>query len=496
MIAKWWGGGYGSGVSEPGLNAEARARAREAGELSGRLAGLSLRKQVLVLATWPFLEQIMGFMVSTVDLILAGRLVEGPERVAIMDALGLGGYVAWLMMILQGAVGTGVMALVSRAAGARDQEMASKGLAQGLLVGLGSGVLSGLGIRISLGLLVGNFGLSDLAVEHAMSYLTTLCWLCPVVGVMLAATHALRAIGDTATPFVAMVIVNVVNLGLSWLFVFGPEPFGGMGVQGLALGTVLAWTVGMVTVLGFLFFRDGRGKDGGVELSLRACRLRPDWPMMKRIMRVGAPQSLEMFGMWAINSVTLRFVAGLGGGAVGAHLIAIRVESLSFLPGLAIGTAGAALVGQYLGAQNPERAVKAVRMCWRYAAVFMGAIGIAFLLWPEALVRFIVPGEGDDARLIVGLAGPLIFLCGVVQPILATAMILKSSLRGAGATRLVMKYSFVSMILFRGVVVPIAVTKFGVGLTGIWVIMFLDVGVQAAIFARLHFKGKWVETEV
>ena len=96
-----------------------------------------------------------------------------------------------------------------------------------------------------------------------------------------------------------------------------------------------------------------------MELCLRGCRLVPEWPMMKRIINVGAPQMMEMFGMWLIHAISLRFVAGLAGGAMGAHLIAIRVESMSFLPGLAIGTAGAALVGQYLGAGNPERAAQA-----------------------------------------------------------------------------------------------------------------------------------------
>jgi Na+-driven multidrug efflux pump len=268
-------------------------------------------------------------------------------------------------------------------------------------------------------------------------------------------------------------------------------------VQGLALGTVVAWGVGMVVVLGILYFRDGRSTADGVELSLRRCRLRPEWSMMKRIIRVGAPQSLEMFGMWAIHSVTLRFVAGLaGGGTLGAHLIAIRVESMSFLPGLAIGTAGAALVGQYLGAGNPERAAQAIRMCWRYAAGFMSILGVAFLLWPEVLVRFIVPGDGEDVRLLVGLAGPLVFLCGLFQPILATSLVHKSTLRGAGATRTVMVLSFSSMLFFRGLVVPIAVTWFGIGLTGIWVIMFIDVTVQALLFSREHFRGRWKTTRV
>ena len=486
-------------MSEPGLSAEARARLRPAGQLGGRLGGMSLRRQVLTLAIWPLMEQLMGFLVATVDLVLAARLAEGPDRIAIMDALGLAGYVGWLMMILQGAIGTGVMALVARAAGARDQDQASRALGQGLLIGLATGVGAGLVIRVMLGFVISAFSLGDAAAGYAMDYLATLCWMCPLIGVMWAATYALRAIGDTRTPFFAMLIVNVVNIGLSCLFVFGPAPFGGMGVRGLALGTVLAWLVGMLVVLAILWIRDGklRGDGDGVELSLRHCRLRPDLAMARRILRVGFPQGLEMSGMWLIHSITLRFVAGLSpDGTLGAHLMAIRVESMSFLPGLAIGTAAAALTGQYLGAANPEMATRAVRMCWGYAVAFMTTIGIAFLLFSRQLVGLIVPGDGADAILLVGLAAPLVFLCGLFQPALATTMVLKHSLRGAGATRVVMVYAFSSMFFFRGIVVPVAVTFFGVGLTGIWLIMFADVAVQAALFARLHFKGDWLGTEV
>ena len=88
--------------------------------LGGHLSGLSLRRQVLVLAMWPLLEQILAFFVGLTDLLISGRMAEGAERVAILDAMGLGGYVGWFFNILQGAVATGVMALVSRATGGRD----------------------------------------------------------------------------------------------------------------------------------------------------------------------------------------------------------------------------------------------------------------------------------------------------------------------------------------------------------------------------------------
>ena len=257
-------------MSEPGPVSEAKARLRPPGELGGRLGGLSLRHQVLTLAAWPLLEQLMGFLVQSADIVIAGWAYRGGDRIAVMDAMGFSAYVGWLMMILQGSVGVGVMAVVSRAAGARDQAVASSALGQGLLVGFLTGLVSGISIRLLISPMLSIFPLGEAAAQFASEYLTMLVWMCPFVGVMLAATHALRAIGDTRTPFFAMVIVNCVNIGLSWLFVFGPEPIGGMGVSGLALGTVLAWVVGMVVVLGFLFFRAGIVGDGsdGVELSL------------------------------------------------------------------------------------------------------------------------------------------------------------------------------------------------------------------------------------
>lgn len=471
------------------------AEARGIGQLGGRLGRMSLRKQVLTLATWPFLEQILGFMVATVDLIFTGRLAEGPMRVAMMDAMGLGAYTAWLLMILQNAVGTGVMSLVSRATGSGDEDLAHRGLAQGLILGLATGLVVAVVMYLLLPLVVSIFGLEGESSRQARMYLGTLVWSAPALGVMLSATNALRATGDTRTPFFAMIVVNVVNLFFSWLFVFGPEEFGRMGVRGLALGSVMGWAAGGISLLCFLFFRR-LGQSDEVDLSLRNCRLVPERETMNRIIRVGIPQAMEMGGMWMIQAVMVSFISGLPqDGTLGAHMIAIRVESMSFLPGFAIGAAGAALVGQYLGANNPEMAMRAARLCWKYAAIFMGGIGILFLLYPRELIGLIVP-EGPDAELFKDLSGPLIFLCGLSQPLLATALVMKTTMRGAGATRLVMRYSFSSMFFYRVIVVPVAVSFFGLGLTGIWVIMFIDVGTQALLFGRLHFKGDWLLAKV
>jgi putative MATE family efflux protein len=473
-------------MSKPGASVEASQRAAEVA-LGGRLAGLSLRRQVLVLAMWPLLEQVLAFVVGLTDLLISGRMAEGAERVAILDAMGLGGYVGWFFNILQGAVATGVMALVSRATGGRDAALANRGLGQGLWLGIAAGVASLALLQAGITLLVRWIGLSPEAAVKADDYLRVLALSGPFSGALFAVNAALRGSGDTRTPFLAMIVVNVVNMALSWLFVFGPAPFGGHGVSGIAAGTVCGWAAGLLTAVALL----GRRSHDGLHWSRAS--LTPHADTLRRIMRVGLPQSLEIAGMWLIHAFGIRVIAGLKDeGALGAHILAIRVESMSFLPGFAIATAAAALAGQYLGAGSREMAVRAVRMCWRSAVVLMSAMGLFFVVAREWLIGLMAP----HSELHLHLASPLLVVCALAQPFFATCIILKTSMRGAGATHIVMRWSFGSMIFYRVLVLALMAEWDMATLTRVWIVLSLDLFTQALIFSRLHFRGKWLDARV
>lgn len=490
MVAVPAGGGYAwrAIMSKPGASVEASQRAAAEVRLGGRLAGLSLPRQVLTLAMWPLLEQVLAFFVGLTDLLIAGRMVAGADRVAVLDAMGLGGYVAWFFNILQAAVATGVMALVSRATGARDGDLANRALGQGLWLGLAAGIGSWLLLRAGITPLVHWVGLGPAAGDRAEDYLRVLAYSGPFSGVVFAISAGLRGSGDTRTPFAAMIVVNVVNVAMSWILVFAPAPIGGHGIAGIAAGTVTGWIAGALTIVLFLC-----RKADADTLHWSAATLRPHGATMKRILRVGAPQSLEIAGMWMIHAYSIRVIAGLGiSGALGAHILAIRVESMSFLPGFAIATAGAALVGQYLGAGSPEMAVRAVRLCWKAAAVMMTSLGIFILLGRKWLVGWMAPGS----ELHAGLVEPLLVICAVTQPFFATCIIFKTSMRGAGATHTVMRWAFGSMLFFR-VLVLWALPRFTEPtLVAVWIVLGFDLVTQAAVFTRLHFKGKWLEARV
>ena len=473
-------------MTKPGASIEASQRAAEV-RLGGRLAGLSLPRQVLVLALWPLLEQVLAFFVGLTDLLISGRMAAGVERVAILDAMGLGGYVGWFLNILQGAVATGVMALVSRATGGRDAGLANRALGQGLWLGVAAGFGSLLLLQAGAGLLIRWIGLSPQAAVQAETYMRVLAISGPFSGALFAVNAALRGAGDTRTPFLAMIVVNLVNLVMAWNLVFGPAPLGGHGVGGIACGTVIGWIAGLLTAVVLV----GRGKQDGLHWSRES--LRPDRPILERIVRVGAPQALEIAGMWLIHAFGIRVIAGLRDqGALGAHILAIRVESMSYLPGFAIATAAAALAGQYLGAGSPVNAVRAVRLCWKSAVALMSTMGVLFVCGRYHLIGWMAPGS----ELHIRMAAPLLVVCALAQPFFATCIILKTSMRGAGATGSVMRWSFGSMLFYRVLVLWLWSRYGALTLMGVWIVFSLDLVTQALIFTRLHLRGKWLEARV
>jgi len=463
--------------------------------LGGKLAGLSLPRQVLALALWPFLQNMMGVGVGFADMMMAGRMEQGESAAAIMDMMGAAMYLMWLLMILQGAMATGAMALVSRSTGARDMKAANLALGQSLLLGVLTGVVSGVMIWLVVPPMADFFGLSPMAKEHVIDYMRVAALLAPFSGVLFVASSCLRGYGDTMKPFLAMFIVNVVNVLLSLWLVYRM----GWGVKGLAVGTVVGWAAGAAFILWFLRPKgksaataDGDFKNEDEPLVLHMQNLRYDMPMLRRVWRVSWPSMIEIIGMWSVHAVGIYFIGKMAAGTTGAHAMVVRLESVSFMPGFAIGMAASTLTGQYLGAGDVNMAKKAIRFCWLVAVIAMGGAGILISVFNTEFLSLF--GNPENAQHQV--AAPVIRFVGMFQALTATMMVMKMSMRGAGDTRTVTIYSFASMGLIRVGLLWVAMTWWNVDLLGVWKVMMVDVLLQATIFVWLHFKGDWQKMQV
>lgn len=478
-------------VVPSGKAAEApRGQGIEGGELSGRLAGRTLWRQVAMLAVWLLLEQLLNFMVGTVDLTLAGHLRPLALRVPAVDALGVGGYFMWLMGLFFAAVDVGASALVARAIGGRHRGLANAAVGQAMIIGAITGLAMGTALFVGAHFVCHLVGLRGEALTLGTQYVRILSVTAPMSAILFISAACLRGAGDTRSPFWVMVVVNIVNVGMSCAFVFAPAPLGGHGVAGIALGTAIAWTLGAIMIVGVLV----RGSEG---LRLHWHRLRPHLHTIWRIVRVGLPNLGESLGQWGGNFIILMIVGHLAihglavHGAIGAHAIAIRIESVSFLMGFALGIAAATLAGQYLGAGRPDKAKHAMMICWAAGAGLMILMGLVFIFAPRPLVWLI-----SDAPLHLKLVPPLLRIAGVIQIAFGTYIVLSKGLRGAGDTRMTMVLTYASTFLVRLPAAWVLGVWMGWGLTGVWLGLCGELVVRACLFMGRFFQGGWTRVRV
>ena len=470
---------------------ESQARIKE-GELGGRLAGLSLPRQVLALALWPFLEQVLGFLTSATDLVIAGRMGNELEVAPYLEALAVAAYVGWLVFIVQGAISTGATALVSRSTGARNalfvNVVTSQVISLSLIIGLAMTALVGVGASFIAGTL---FGLEGRALEVAVSYLAIFAWSSPFSAVVFSLNACLRGAGNTSSPFQVMVMVNIVNVVTSLVFVCGVAPIGGHGIDGLAMGTVLGWAAGAILVV-FKLARGPRDDELG-EPALRLNKLRPDAETTWRVLRIGLPTATEIFFIWIIQVQIARYISSLAAeGPLAAHMMAIRLESMSFLPGFAIGIAASTLTGQYLGAGNPERAREAILYCLKVAMTVMTLLGLSLVFFAGHWVSIIAPASPS----LIEQSRPIVIIAGLIQPLMAVSIIMRTAMRGAGDSRRVMIYGIGNQIFWRVIVLWICIHSFQIGLVGIWSILAVDLVSASIVFTWLFRHGKWTTAKV
>ncbi len=280
-----------------------------------------------------------------------------------------------------------------------------------------------------------------------------------------------------------------------------------LGVRGIAFGTLSAYTVGCIVMVAMLM--RGIGGRGGGGIRLRAARLKPHWHTLRRLIRVGVPNFFETLGMWAGSLLVVIMVGRMGAatpGLLGSHLVAVRIEAFSYLPGFAFATAAATLVGQYLGAGSPKLASKAVRICSIAAATFMGLMGILFIVKPAAIVGLMTSQEVH-----LTFTPPVLRTTGCIQIPFALSLVFRSALRGAGDVKAAMVLTWFCTYLLR---LPMAYAFCGVsiplwggrvlenpfpwhwGLTGVWVGLCLEIVIRAALFWGRFAQGHWSRQRV
>lgn len=480
----------------------------------GRLGVGTLSLTVLALALPVLGEQFLMLLLGWSDLYLTKTIVEHPTDAK--TAVGIGGQLMWLMSVFFSTVGVGATAIVARSIGSGNHQHANRTARQALMLGFAFGLLVATCVftfaRPLLWVLQLRGQTLDLAVVYVRTYIPGL----PVSVLMFMGGACLRGAGDTRTPLLVIGLANVINIICSWVLRFGgvPTTFRGlgelmrtgstdalnghwislmpaMGLRGIAAGTLIAFLFGGTLMVVLLW----RGR-GGLRVRFHR-KVRPDLPLIGRILRVGIFSGIESLMMAGASTAVAAVINYLGPISYAAYIVSLRLESASFLPGFAFAHAGGALVGQSLGAGRPDRASRCGWWAYAWGGGLMTIMGLMFVLFPHSFVGIFVDASTNADEAQVDLyATQMIRICGFVQPFLAALLIFAGQLKGAGDTRFPAAFTSLGVVLIRlpGALIVALVLKWNV--VAVWAVMCGDLVFRGSLMCWRFTHGGWKKTRV
>lgn len=425
-------------------------------------------REIIALAVPAF-----GALVAEPLFVMADSAIVGHLGTAQLAGLGVASALLTTAVSVFVFLAYATTAAVARRVGAGDLQSAIRQGMDGIWLALLLGAAVIAVVLPTAPALVELFGASDTAAPYAITYLRISSLGIPAMLVVLASTGVLRGLQDTKTPlYVAIggfVANGVLNVGL----VYGA----GLGIAGSAWGTVLAQCA-MAAVYLFVVVRGARR---------HGASLRPDAAGIRACAQAGAPLLVRTLSLRAILMIATAVAARLGDADVAAHQIILSLWSLLAFGLDAIAIAGQAIIGRYLGANDPQSARDVCRRMvqWGIASgIVLG--GLVVLARPLFIPLFSSDSVVQDAAL------PALVVVAIAQPVCGIVYVLDGVLMGAGDG----PYLAWAMLATLAVFVPVAllVPTFGGGLTAVWGAMTLMMTVRMVTLWLRTRSGRWVVT--
>jgi len=432
--------------------------------------------------SWPMLIiMLLNFLVGVVDVYVAGLI--GPE---VQAAVGFVSQILFLTIIIANAISIGSLALVARAVGAGDSgkavEIARQAMMFGGIVAVAVTV-SGLVLYEEIVTLT---GFPPEIRAMAGSFLRVYALALGANYLLIISNSIFRACGEVKKPLMTMTAVSAINILLNFVLVFGLFPFPKLGYIGIAVASALSVMVG--TMMNLLFFRFG---------SWAGIYKRP-WvlsvEMIKKMLRISWPAALLQIA-WNAGSIILYNVLSRLGDASITALAAItsgfRIEGVIFLPAFALNMAASVLIGQNLGAGNPQRAEKVGWKIGMTGVVLMSSMALVIFIFAQRIAAAFTNNPAVLAETVRYLRFNMLS-----EPFMALSVVLGGGLQGAGDTRGTMWVVGTAMWLIRLPLAYVFALVLGYGASGVWIAMVVSMVIQGGLMAKRFRGGKWKELRV
>ena len=433
------------------------------------------------------IEQLLGISVGMFDTIMISSLGESAvSGVSLVDMLNV------LMINIFAALATGgavicayelgkIKKLMEQDTSVKNDFPGARSAAKQLLIVLlvASILVAGLALFFRVGLLRLCFGaIEDDVMANALSYFVISAISYPFIAIYNGLAALFRTMGNSKITMIASFFMNLLNICGNALFIYVFN----WGVAGAAWSTTISRFLGML-----LLFVIISNKNHEIYINLRE-KFRLDFHVMKKILGIGIPGSLENSVFQLGRILVISMIAGFGTAQVAANAVANNLDSLGCIPGQALGLAVVTVVGQCIGAGDYDSARQYEQKLLKFAYISMAVVNILILVsLPLSLKLYNLTKETLELAAIL-----VILHDGFAMIFWPTAFVLPNALRAAQDVRFTMVVSIFSMIAFRIFFSWVIGVRFGMGIIGVWIAMIIDWVFRGGLFIWRVRSGRWL----
>jgi MATE family, multidrug efflux pump len=439
----------------------------------------SLNRAIVLLAIPMVLEMVMESLFAVADVFWVSHL--GPDAVA---TVGLTESLLTLVYTAAMGLSIGVAAVVARRIGEKRPEAAAEAAVQGIALGLVvAAIVAVLGISLAPRLLA-IMGASPAVTAIGSTYTRTMLGGSATVLLLFLINAIFRGAGDAAIAMRVLWFANAINMTLGPCLIFGVGPFPRLGVTGAAIATTIGRGLGVL----YQLYRLSRG-DARVTVRRPDVVLRP--AIMAHLVRLSGSGTFQVFVGTASYVGIVRIISTFGSAAVAGYTIAIRLVIFCLLPSWGLANAAATLVGQSLGAKDPDRAERAVWIAGRYNMIVLGIVGVAFIALAGPIVGLFTQ---DAAAAPIGVQALRTMSYGFV--FYALGMVLSMAFNGAGDT---WTPTWINVACFWLLEIPLAYVLARVVLQaplGAFLAIMIGYSTFALVAVVLFRRGRWKQRAV
>ncbi len=439
----------------------------------------SINRAIVYLSIPMILEMIMESLFAVVDVFFVSQV-----SVDAVSTVGLTESVITIIYSIAIGLSMAATAIVARRVGEKNREGASRAAVQAIILGVLVSMITGVAGFMLADEVLGLMGATEEMIAEGVGYTRIAFGTNMVIMLLFLLNGIFRGAGDASLAMASLWVANIINIILDPLFIFGIGPFPELGVMGAAVATSIGRGIGVIFQLIILF----RGW-GIIQLAAR--HWRPRWELIKKIFKIGLSGTMQFLISSASWIFLMRIIAIFGSESIAGYTIAIRLIIFTILPAWGLANAAATLVGQNLGAGQPDRAETSVWRAAFYNMLFLLTVSIVFFLAAESLMGLFT----EMPRVIEAGVLSLRIIC-VGYIFFAYGMVISQAFNGAGDTRTPM---FINLFCFWLMEIPLSYflsVTLGMGLAGVcWAIAGSETAL--AIIAIIIFrKGKWKKINI